>query len=204
MKKEALVELWADIRAKVDIPYVEGQTVEALSRDPDGMWRLKTQLSERRAANVILALGRRGSPNKIGCPGEELSKVAYRLLEPEVFKGQHVLVVGGGNSAVENAIALAQQGGCASVAISYRKTEFARCRGENKRLIAELIKAGRVAPLMPTNVTRIGERDVSVKFEDGREQTFANDAVIVQIGGTSPADLLQSFGIHMVTKHAQR
>jgi thioredoxin reductase len=168
------------------------------------MWRVKSTRGERRAANVLLALGRRGSPNKIGCPGEDLSKVAYRLLEPEVFKGQHVLVVGGGNSAVESAIGLADQGGCASVAISYRRTEFARCRHENKQRIAALIASGKVAPLLPTTVKRIGEKDVLVRFDDGREQVFANDAVIVQIGGTSPAKLLQSFGIQMVEKRAER
>ena len=93
----------------------------------------------RRAANVVLALGVRGSPAKLGVPGEDLGKVAYRLLEPEEFSGKHVLVVGGGNSAVESALALADFGGCASVAISYRRDKFARCRAENRRRIDEAI-----------------------------------------------------------------
>jgi thioredoxin reductase len=112
--------------------------------------------------------------------------------------------VGGGNSAVESAIALADSGGCASVGISYRRKEFARCRGDNKARIAELIASGRVRGFLPSNVTRIDEGSVTLAAEDGREAALPNDAIIVQIGGTSPAKLLESFGIRMVTKYGER
>jgi thioredoxin reductase/NAD-dependent dihydropyrimidine dehydrogenase PreA subunit len=204
MSKEQLVELWNDIRDKTQLPVATGELVEALVENDDGTWTVRSQKGERRAANVILALGRRGSPRKLGVPGEDHSKVAYRLLEPEVFEGQHVLVVGGGNSAVESAIALADFGGCASVGISYRRTEFARCRGENKARIAELISSGKVRGFLPSNVTRVDEGSVTLKSDDGREAPLQNDALIVQIGGTSPAKLLQSFGIQMVTKYGER
>jgi thioredoxin reductase/ferredoxin len=203
MSKEQLVELWNDIREKTQLPISTGELVEALVEDADG-WTVRSTAGERRAANVILALGRRGSPQKLGVVGEDLPKVAYRLLEPEVFHGQHVLVVGGGNSAVESAIALADSGGCASVGISYRRKEFARCRGDNKARIAELIASGRVRGFLPSNVTRIDEGSVTLAAEDGREAALPNDAIIVQIGGTSPAKLLESFGIRMVTKYGER
>ncbi|RLB55729.1 MAG: 4Fe-4S ferredoxin [Deltaproteobacteria bacterium] len=203
MSKEALVELWEDIRAKTDLPLITGELVESLTDAGDGTWIVRSNAGERRAANVVLALGRRGSPRKLGAPGENLKKVNYGLLEPEVFKDQHVLVVGGGNSAVESAIALADLGGCASVGISYRRTEFARCRGDNKRRIAELMAEGRVRGYLPTNVVRADETAVSLKSEDGSVETIENDAIIVQIGGTSPAKLLESFGIRMVTKYGE-
>jgi len=110
--------------------------------------------------------------------------------------------VGGGNSAVENALALADFGACASVAISYRRNAFARCRAENRRRIDELIAAGKVRPLMPSEVVRIGPNDVVLTAE-GKELTMPNDAVIVQIGGTAPAELLQKFGIEVVTKRGE-
>jgi thioredoxin reductase len=150
----------------------------------------------------MLALGRRGNPRTLGVPGEDLSKVSYTLLEPDPFRDKHVLVVGGGNSAVENALALADFGACASVSISYRRNAFARCRAENRRRIDEVIAAGKVKPLMPSEVKQIGEREVALDA-DGKQLVMPNDAVIVQIGGTAPAELLQKFGIDVVTKRGE-
>ena len=202
MSKEELVALWKSIIEKSSMPVKTGVTVEGVVAEPDGMWRLETTTGPVRAANVLLALGRRGNPRKLGVTGEDLDKVSYTLLEPDPFRGKHVLVVGGGNSAVENALALADFGGCASVAISYRRGAFARCRAENRRRIDEMIGAGKVRPLMPSEVTRIAEREVVLNV-DGKETTLANDAVIVQIGGTAPAELLQKFGIQVVTKRGE-
>jgi thioredoxin reductase/NAD-dependent dihydropyrimidine dehydrogenase PreA subunit len=202
MSKEELVELWKSIIDKTSLPVKTGVTVEGVSEQPDGMWKLETSTGPVLAANVLLALGRRGNPRRLGVPGEEFSKVSYTLLEPDPFANKHVLVVGGGNSAVENALALSDFKNCASVSISYRRGAFARCRAENKRRIDEAIAAGRVRPLMPSEVVRIGERDVVLNV-DGKEQTVQNDAVIVQIGGTAPSELLQKFGIEVVTKRGE-
>ena len=145
MSKEELVELWESIIQKSGMSVRTGVAVEGVTEEPDGMWRLDTSAGPARTANVLLALGRRGNPRKLGVPGEELSKVSYTLLEPDPFRDKHVLVVGGGNSAVENALSLADFGGCASVAISYRRGAFARCRAENKRRIDALIQSGQGA-----------------------------------------------------------
>jgi thioredoxin reductase len=150
----------------------------------------------------LLALGVRGSPQKLGVAGEALPKVAYRLLEPAEFARKHVLVVGGGNSAVETALALVDHGGCASVAISYRRSEFARCRASNRTRIAEAIVHGRVHALMQSEVQRIAEDSVTLTDPDG-ERLQRNDAVIIQIGGTPPSQLLKSFGIDIVTKYGE-
>ena len=130
--QEELVELWSDIRSKYNPPVVEGELVEGITQDADGMWVVRSDKTTRRAANVLLGLGRRGSPRKLEVPGEDLEKVAYRVIEPSFFANKHVLVVGGGNSAVESALALVNQGGYASVGISYRRNQFNRCRGDNK------------------------------------------------------------------------
>jgi thioredoxin reductase/NAD-dependent dihydropyrimidine dehydrogenase PreA subunit len=200
MSKEELVELWKSIIEKSKLPIRPGVVVEGVAVEPDGMWRLETNAGPVRAANVMLGLGRRGTPRKLDVPGEEQVKVHYTLIEPDPFKGKHVLVVGGGNSAVENALALADFNGCASVTISYRRSAFARCRAENRRRIDDVIGAGKVRPLMPSEVKRINEKNV-VLTADGKEVTIPNDDVIVQVGGTAPAELLKKFGIEVVTKH---
>jgi thioredoxin reductase/NAD-dependent dihydropyrimidine dehydrogenase PreA subunit len=202
MSKEELVELWRAILAKSKLPVRTGVLVEGLDPEPDGMWKVATSAGPLRAANVMLGLGRRGNPRRLEVPGEEQSKVHYRLIEPGVFKEKHVLVVGGGNSAVENALALGEAGCCASVSISYRRNTFARCRAENRRRIDALIHAGKVKPLMPSEVKRINATDVVLNVA-GRDTTIPNDAVIIQIGGTAPSELLQRFGIDVVTKHGE-
>ncbi len=203
MSKEDLVELWESIQQKTQMPVKNGVLVEGVVADSDGMWRLETSVGAVRAANVLLGLGRRGTPRKLEVPGEEQNKVHYALIEPKIFAGKHVLVVGGGNSAVESALSLADAGGCASVAISYRRAAFARCRAENRRRIDELIAAGKVRPFMPSEVVRIGTHDVVLRDDQKREQVIPNDGVVVQIGGTAPSELLQKFGIEVVTKRGE-
>jgi thioredoxin reductase/NAD-dependent dihydropyrimidine dehydrogenase PreA subunit len=203
MSKEELVDLWRTIVAKASLPVKTGVTVESLHAEADGMWRVDTNTGAVRTANVLLALGRRGNPRKLEVPGEEQAKVHYNLLEPDPFAGKNVLVVGGGNSAVETALSLSDFGRCASVSISYRRSAFARCRAENRRRIDAAIAAGTVRPLMPSEVVQIGESEVVLKTEDGRTMSLPNDAVIVQIGGTAPSELLKTFGIDVVTKRGE-
>jgi thioredoxin reductase (NADPH) len=203
LSKEELVAMWHSIVEKTNMPIKTGVLVEGVIQETPEIWRLETSAGPVRAANVILGLGRRGTPRKLGVPGEEQAKVHYRLLEPDAFKGKHVLVVGGGNSAVESALALADFGGCASVTISYRRTAFARCRAEIRRRIDEAIQRGAVRSLLPSDVARIDETHVELSVE-GRRVTIANDAVIVQVGGTAPAELLQKFGIDVVIKRGER
>ncbi|HEX7672049.1 MAG TPA: NAD(P)-binding domain-containing protein, partial [Polyangiaceae bacterium] len=165
LTKEELILLWESIVEKTNMPIQTGVFVQGVSQEPDGPWQLETSAGPVRTANVLLGVGRRGTPQRLGVAGEEQPKVHYRLLEPEAFKGQHVLVVGGGNSAVESALSLADSGGCASVSISYRRTAFARCRAENRRRIDELVARGAVTPLLPSEVERIDVEDVVLRVD---------------------------------------
>jgi thioredoxin reductase len=202
MSKEELVELWQKIVTDANLPVQTGIMVEGIN--PDGpVWRLETTKGPIRAANVLLGLGRRGTPRKLEVPGEEQTKVHYALVEPAIFKDKHVLVVGGGNSAVETAISLADFEGCASVSISYRRGAFARCRIENRQRIDALIAAGKVKPYLPSEVVSINEKDVVLKDDAKQTTTIPNDGVIIQVGGTAPSEMLQKLGIEVVTKFAE-
>lgn len=200
MSKEELVAVWKSIADTTNLPVKVGVLVDGVEEDHDGMWRVTTSEGPLRAANVMLALGRRGSPRKLEVPGEELPKVHYRLLEPTEFRGKHMLVVGGGNSAVETALSLADAGDCASVTISYRRGAFARCRAENRRKIDEAIASKRVNALMPSEVVSIGPTEVVLRV--GKEpMQLRNDAVIVQVGGTAPAEILSKFRVDVETRY---
>jgi thioredoxin reductase len=204
LSKEQLVALWEQIRRRFGPPFITGEVVTSLAQRADGVWAVETDRAVRHAANVVLALGGRGSPQKLGVPGEEGSKVAYRLLEPKEFERKHVLVVGGGNSAVESALSLVDHGGCASVAISYRRSEFARCRAENWRRIDGMLRQRAVRAYFDTEVVDIGDADVTLRGAGGVLGKIANDSLIVQIGGTPPAKLLGSLGIALTTKYGER
>jgi thioredoxin reductase len=201
LSKEQLLDLWRDIRERTQLPVKEGVRIEAI-RPEGGAWRVAGADWQDRAANVVLALGRRGAPKELGVPGEEQAKVVYRVIEPEVFAGKRMLVVGGGNAAADCAIALAEQGRCASVALSYRKHELARLRGSVRTRLDELIAAGSVRALLGTEVASIAADHVMLRSKAGMEQ-IENDHVVVQIGGTAPSQLLKSAGIELVEKRGE-
>lgn len=203
MSKEQLVELWEDIREKTGLNVAVGELVSKIESAPDDRWRVSSSGGVFQTASVLLALGRRGSPRKLDVPGEDLSKVVYRVIEPEVFEDQRVLVVGGGNAAVESAFALLDGGKCASVAISYRKKGFARCRQANRKRIEAEIAAGRLKAFMGTQVQQVLEDRVTLRDMSGEQASLPNDAVVVQIGGTAPTALLQDIGIDIVTKYGE-
>lgn len=201
MSKEQLLELWHDLRERTALPVREGVRIERLTRTED-VWQVEGEAFRQRTAHVVLALGRRGAPRRLGVPGEELSKVSYRLIEPEPFAGAHVLVVGGGNAAADCALALASFGGCASVALSYRRPELARLRPSVRQAIERAFAERKVQPLLATEVVSIEAEHVRLSGQGGLED-LRNDHVIVQIGGQAPSDLLRSIGIELVEKRAE-
>jgi thioredoxin reductase len=200
LSKEELEHLWRDIQVRTQMPIETGLRVEHVVEER-GAWIVRAGSWERRAANVVLALGRRGAPRQLGVPGEELAKVMYRVIEPEPFAGKHVLVVGGGNAAADCALSLAEAR-CASLAISYRRNELARLRAGVRAEIDRAVARGTISLLLGTEVEAIDDETVILRGARGRME-LANDAVIVQIGGTAPDELLRGIGIELVEKRGE-
>jgi thioredoxin reductase len=199
MSKEELLALWHDVRARTQLDVSENVRVEAIAADGDG-WRVTGSNGwTARTAAVVLALGRRGAPNRLEVPGEELPHVTYRVLEPEQFAGKRVLVVGGGNAAADCAIALAEARTCKSVALSYRRSELGRLRGSVRAKIDKLFRSGAVDAYLGTTVVAIAPDGVMLRDERG-DHSVAADSVVIQIGGQPPSELLRTVGIELVEK----
>ena len=147
---------------------------------------------------VLLAIGRRGTPRKLGVPGEDLAKVVYRLIDPEQYAGQQVLVVGGGDSALEAAASIAEAGG-GGVVLSYRGADFDRAKARNRDRIDSAARGGKLKVLMKSNVKQIEPQAVALEHE-GAMVSVRNDAVIVSAGGVLPSDFLKRIGIAVETK----
>ncbi len=195
--KEALLEFWKDAERKTGIKINYEERVEDITADGDG-FIVKTNRGSYPTRSVLLAIGRRGTPRKLGVPGEEMSKVVYRLIDPEQYKGQHVLVVGGGDSALEAAASIAESGG-GGVVLSYRGAEFDRAKARNRERINAAAKTGTLKVMMKSSVKQIETESVSIEA-DGGTSTVRNDAVIVSAGGVLPSDFLKRVGITVETK----
>jgi thioredoxin reductase len=143
-------------------------------------------------------MGRRGTPRRLGVPGEHLSKVVYRLIDAAQYRGQRVIVSGGGDSALEAALALADEPET-EVTLCYRGDVFNRARKSNREGVAAAAAAGRLDLRMATEITESAPASVTL-VSGGKSETIANDNVIVCAGGILPADFLQSSGVKMARK----
>lgn len=196
--KEHLVRFWHDACAKAGLTISERERVEDIRREGDG-FAIKTSRGEHRAARVLLAIGRRGTPRKLEVPGEELDKVVYRLIDPAQYAGRHVLVVGGGDAAIEAATSIAELAD-STVTLSYRGDAFGRAKDKNRKQLAELQRIGRIDVRLGSQVRAIHPETVELLCVDGSEQ-LRNDAVIVCAGGVLPTPFLKQIGIEVETKH---
>jgi thioredoxin reductase/ferredoxin len=197
--KERLVEIWEEVVARSGVHIRTGETVLAVRPQSDGTLEVSTDRDRVRAAHVILAIGRRGVPRKLGVPGEEGSNVAYSLPEPEAYAGESVLVVGGGDSAVEAALALAEQPGT-RVWLSYRGAALARIKQKNRERLDAAGQRGTLTTLLETQVAQIGETGVSVRNAAGATVEIPARRVFVMIGGELPTPFLRECGIELETK----
>ena len=196
--KEALLEFWREVERKTGLEIRYGERVEDIVRTNEG-FIVKTSRGEHAARSILLAIGRRGSPRKLEVPGEELPKVVYRLIDPEQYTGRSVLVVGGGDSALEAAASLADAGR-ANVALSYRGEAFDRAKPANRQRVQAAEHSGGLKVLLGSKVHRIEASSV-VMERAGRAFELRNDAVIVNAGGVLPSDFLRRIGIHVETKY---
>jgi thioredoxin reductase/Pyruvate/2-oxoacid:ferredoxin oxidoreductase delta subunit len=195
--KEALMEFWEGVERKtgVNINYME--RVEAVTKK-EGFIEVTTQQATYKTHAVLLSIGRRGTPRKLDVPGEELSKVVYRLIDPEQYKGKHVLVVGGGDSALEAATSIAEEPGT-TVTLSYRSEAFSRAKQKNRDKVSKAEADGRLRTMMKSNAIAISEKHVEMEMA-GEIETIANDAIIVCAGGILPTPFLKKIGVNVETK----
>lgn len=196
--KEQLLEFWQEVERKTGIKINYREHVEAIERDGDG-FIVRTPKGQYKTRNVLLAIGRRGTPRKLGVPGEELPKVVYRLIDPEQYNGQNVLVVGGGDSALEAAASIAELGNT-SVVLSYRGDSFGRAKARNRERVDAASRGGALEVLFKSNVQQIAVQSVAIE-QAGQVREVRNDAVIVSAGGVLPTDFLRSVGVQVETKY---
>ena len=198
VKKEKLLEFWQDVVRKTQLQISFRERMEGIEKHGDG-FLITTNQGRYSANSVLLSMGRRGTPRKLGVPGEESHKVVYRLIDPEQYRGQAVLVVGGGDSALEAAIAVAEQPDTPPVLLSYRSAAFSRVKQKNRTLLEQAQKAGRIQVLLNSGVKEIFDTEVEIAV-DGACQRYRNDVVMVCAGGLLPTPLLQKIGIRFETK----
>ncbi len=199
--KAELLDLWQTALQKNEITITENSKVESIVCE-NGIFKVFTLRGDNfTAATVLLAIGRRGTPRKLNVPGEMTEKVAYRLLEPEVISGKDILVVGGGDSAVETALLLAEQN---HVTISYRSDAFNRIKSKNNTALNEAVAAGKLDILLGTNLTSIEEGNINLSFgKDGKQLKLKNDLVYIFAGGELPTQFLEKAGIKITKKFGE-
>jgi thioredoxin reductase (NADPH) len=199
VQKEDLMEFWQKVEKDTAVEINYNERVESVQPVSGGTgYLVETNRGKYNTRTLLLTIGRRGTPRTLGVPGEELPKVAYRLIDPEQYKDQHVLVVGGGDSALEAATSIAEEHGT-TVTLSYRSGAFARAKQKNREKIEAMQGAGRLRVLLNSNVKEITEDAVTIALED-TEETIENNFVIVSAGGILPTKFLQSIGIIVETK----
>jgi thioredoxin reductase len=197
VQKEKLLEFWNSVVEKTGLQISFRERMESIEKTDDG-FVVKTNKGGYVTKSVLLTMGRRGTPRKLDVPGEETHKVVYRLIDAEQYKGQAVLVVGGGDSALEAAITISEQPDT-HVILSYRSAAFSRVKQKNRTLLEQGEKAGRIKVMLNSGVKEITEKEVVIEA-DGQKQSYKNDAVIVCAGGLLPTPLLQKIGIQFETK----
>jgi thioredoxin reductase len=198
VSKEKLLKVWKDIARRTGLKIKYGEQVEDIAQRGSA-FEVRTTRGSYLTTAVLLAIGRRGTPRKLNVEGEDQPKVVYRLVDPQQYRQQHVLVVGGGDSALEAAAGLAEQPG-AIVTLSHRRESFSRATGRNRNRVETAQKSGRLTILLRSNIRRIGRHDVEIE-QSGRRMRIKNDAVIVCAGGILPTAFLENIGIRVETKY---
>lgn len=196
--KQELLDLWNEVLTKNNIQIHEKTKVEEIT-PVDNQFIVKTNHGEEfKTKTVLLAIGRRGSPRKLNIPGESTEKVAYRLLEPENILQKKVVVVGGGDSAVEAALSLADQN---EVVLSYRKDKFSRIKPKNRQKILEAINHQRLEVKYNTNLVQIDKEEVTITSNQGGEEIcLKNDLVYIFAGGELPTQFLEKAGVQITKR----
>ena len=197
--KDELLGLWTKVIEEHDLEIIENTKVETITPLEDDTFKVVTNTGKEYISNyVLLATGRRGSPRKLNVPGEDSQKVAYRLLEPERMSGKKILIVGGGDSAVESAMLLMENN---EVTLSYRKDKFARIKPKNKESITEAIDSKSIKAIFNSNLISINDRSILIKVDNEENtRTLENDLVYIFAGGEMPTRFLQKAGVEITKR----
>ncbi len=195
LSKEELLSIWNEILRKVEFKFRTGEKVEDIKKGEDGVFTVTTAKGQHRALAVILALGKGGSPRKLGVKGEELSKVMYRLIEADHYVNKKILIVGGGDTAIEAAMGLAHQVGN-KVTLSYRKECFTRLKDRNEKRIQESIQKGKINVIFNSTPVEFKQNTVVLEV-NGKPQELANDFAWIFAGGEPPTAFLKKIGVRV-------
>jgi thioredoxin reductase/Pyruvate/2-oxoacid:ferredoxin oxidoreductase delta subunit len=199
--KRELLDLWINVLSKSEISINENSKVESIIAE-NNCFQVKTINGEQYTSkSILLSIGRRGSPRKLNIPGEETEKVAYRLLDPENISDKDVIVVGGGDSAIESALLLADKN---RVTLSYRSEAFSRLKPLNKQKIDEAILNQSINVLLNSNLVSINSDDVILSIGKEKETiSIKNDLVYIFAGGELPTQFLEKIGINITKKFGE-
>lgn len=195
LSKEELLGIWNEILRKVDFKFHKGEKVEEVKKCEDGIFTVRTPKGLYRAHTVILAIGKGGTPRKLGVKGEDLPKVMYRLIETDHYVNKKILVVGGGDSAVEAAMGLAHQPGN-QVTLSYRKEAFTRLKDRNEKRMQEFLQKGKLRVLFNSIPAEFKPASVVLDVK-GQSQEIPNDFVWIFAGGEPPTAFLTKIGVRI-------
>jgi putative YpdA family bacillithiol system oxidoreductase len=193
LPKENLIDFWMKVMKRADFKCRTNEKVQNIVKEQDGTFTVSTTKAEYRARFVVLAIGKSGSPRKLGVPGEDLPKVMYRLIEADHYVNKKILVVGGGDSAVEAAMGLAHQVGN-TVTVSYRQGAFSRIKDRNAQRIEECIRRNKLKVLFNSNPVEFRPDSVILEV-GGTKQTLPNDFVWIFAGGEPPTAFLKKIGV---------
>lgn len=199
--KSELLDLWQSVLSKNKITVNEQEKVTTIEKN-DGIFTLTTNKGTYNSKTIVLAIGRRGSPRKLGVKGEDKEKVAYRLLEPEMIHNQKILVVGGGDSAIEAALLLADESN--DVTLSYRGDSFSRLKPKNLERINKLSSEKKINVVLKSTISEIKDNSVVVALpfeEKGIE--IPNDLVYIFAGGELPTVFLEKIGVRITKKFGE-
>lgn len=201
IRKEELLGIWNRVTQEAGIKINFFERMEKITPRDGGGFTVQTSKASYETNHVLLSIGRRGTPRKLGVPGEEQHKVVYRLIDAEQYRGMHVVVVGGGDSALEAATSIAEEPG-STVTLSYRSEAFGRVKEKNRLLLQEMEAQKKLTVMLKSNIKEIGENTIIIDW-DGKVMEIPNQAVIVCAGGILPTPFLKEIGILVQTHHGQ-